>query len=168
MLPFSLPPRRATGNRLIHPVASFCLREHAPSQRARLTTWRHVATWMFAALVVTMLISAAAPRRAGSESQSTLAFAEPAFIDSELSEDDPPRELKHRESPAKKPRLKALLIHTTAAIDPTLPLSFHARPGDTALIPRIAPLPAAPETRSRREDPALRLHPGQAPPRHVV
>lgn len=128
--------------------------------------WRYVGAWMFAALVLTMLISvAAAPRRAGSESQGTMAFAEPAFIHSELSEDDPPRDLKHRESPAKKPRLKALLVHTTAATDPALPLSFQARPGGAAL---SAPLPAAPEPRSRREDPALRLHPGQAPPCHVT
>ena len=131
--------------------------------------WRYVGTWMVAALVLTMLISAAAaPRRAGSESQGSMAFAEPTHLHHELSDGDPPREPKHQESPAKKPRLKALLVQTTPATDPTQPLSFHMRPDDAALVSHLAPLRAAPELRSRREDPALRLHPGQAPPRHVA
>jgi len=131
--------------------------------------WRYAAAWVFAALVLAVLISAAAaPRRAGSESQATMAFSGPAFVHGELRDGDPPREPKHQESPAKKPRLKALLVQTSAATDPTPLLSFHIRLGDAALVSRLAPLPVAPRPRSRREDPVLRLHPGQAPPHYVA
>lgn len=120
---------------------------------------------MFVLAVVASLASS--PRRDSSERQSTATFAEPSFVHRELSEDDPPREPKHQESPAKKPRLKALLVQTTPAADPKQVLAFYLCSGDAAPTPHLSRLHAEPEAASRREDPVLRLHPGQAPPRHA-
>jgi hypothetical protein len=109
-----------------------------------------------------------APRRDSSEHQVGTTFAEPGFTQHGMSEDDPPREPKHQESPAKKPRLKALLVQTTPATDPKQRLAFHLISGDAAPTPRLAPLHAEHEPGSPRKDPVLHLHPGQAPPRHVA
>ena len=121
---------------------------------------------MFVLALVASL--AAAPRRDSTERQSTATFAEPAFAHHELSEDDPPREPKHQESPAKKPRLKALLVQTTPATDPEQPLAFYLCSGEAAPTQRPALLHTEAEPRSRREDPVLHLHPGQAPPRRAA
>lgn len=128
-----------------------------------------MARWallLFALGVVTSL--AAAPRRDSNEQQRAATFVEPAFAHHEMSEEDPPQEPKHQESPAKKPRLKALLVQTTPAADPEQPLAFHLCSGDAAPTPHLAPLPVEPEAGLRREDPVLRLHPGQAPPRRAA
>ncbi|WP_157074089.1 hypothetical protein [Pseudoxanthomonas mexicana] len=153
---------------MIHAPPSSSRYERAPSQRARLA-WRFLARWalaMFALAMVTTL--ATAFRREISEQQGATAFAESAFVQHESGEEDPPQKPKHQESPAKKPRVKALLVHTTPAADPKQPLAFYRCSDDVAPTPHLLPLRADAEPRSRRKDPVLRLHPGQAPPRLVA
>ncbi|CAN7202845.1 hypothetical protein LJR143_000506 [Pseudoxanthomonas sp. LjRoot143] len=153
---------------MIHLLSSSSHPERAPSQRGRFA-WRLTAKWVLAMFVLAVVASlASAPRRDSSERQSTATFAEPSFVHHELSEDDPPREPKHQESPAKKPRLKALLVQTPPATDPKQALAFYLCSGDAVPTPRPALLHTEPEPRSRREDPVLRLHPGQAPPHRVA
>lgn len=126
-----------------------------------------MAKWVLAMFALAMVTSlAAAPRRDSNEHQGATSFAEPAFAQHELSEDDPPREPKHQESPAKKPRLKALLVQTTPAADPGP--AFYLRSDDVTPTLHLVPLQAELQLGSRREDPVLRLHPGQAPPRLVA
>lgn len=112
-----------------------------------------------------MLMAATATRRdLGGRQPGSTTFSAPSFVQHELNEDDPPRESKHQESPAKKPRLKALLVQTAPAADPAQPLAFHLRTDDAAPSVFLAPLRADAEPGPRREDPVLHLHPGQAPP----
>lgn len=121
---------------------------------------------MLIAIALATLMAMTANRRDfGGKQQDSTTVSAPGIVQHELSEDDPPREPKHQESPAKKPRLKALLVQTTPVADPARSLAFHLRTGDAAPAVSLAPLRADTETGPRREDPVLRLHPGQAPPR---
>jgi len=116
-----------------------------------------------------MLLGMTASRRAGmDELLGTVSVSGASFVEHELSEDDPPPEPKHHESPAKKPRLKALLVQTAPATDPKQPLAFHLSSEESAPASHVAPMHVEPEPSARRKDPVLRLHPGQAPPRSVV
>lgn len=153
---------------MIYPPPSSRRSERALPPRARLA-WRSVAGWGLLILVLGMVMSVATlPRRGGSDHQAANTFVEPAVTQHDLSEDDPPLESKHQASPAKKPRLKTLLVQTTPAADPMQRLAFHLCSCDAAPMPHHVARHTAPEPRSRRRDPVLRLHPGQAPPRLVA
>jgi hypothetical protein len=125
--------------------------------------WNVVIAGGLVLLALVVLFSANAPRRAG-EQNSAAVVASPVFIEHESSEGDPPLELKFQESHAKKPRLKALLVHTVPTADSAHPLAFHLHSADNAPAPRSVAPPTDPTLVSRRDDPVLRLHPGQAPP----
>lgn len=93
--------------------------------------------------------------------------SERAMVFHDDHEGDPPHDERHRESPAKKSRLGTLLVHTSCTSAGTAPQGFHlqsaARAPDARRQARgLAFDLSAP---ARRTDPALRLHPGQAPPR---
>lgn len=155
---------RFLGNRLIHapPLSFRFARAPVPCARPR---WR-LAGWAASALVALALLlsSGLAPASRGA-GPGPLATG-PALVAHDLRDGDPPLDEQHRELPAKKRRLDALLVQTSP---PALagPPGFHLLAA--AGIPRIRP--AAPgiafdaSIPAHRADPALRLHPGQAPPR---
>jgi len=126
------------------------------------------AVYLLVLIGLTMLASAATTARRDSSGSTAAASAGSAFSQHELSEEDPPREPRHQESPAKKPRLKALLVHTAPTTDPAQPLAFHLCLVAANPTPHLVQLHAEPVSCARREDPVLRLHPGQAPPPHLA
>ena len=150
------------GNRLIHtPSISFRFAS-APHPRA-WPRWR-LAAWMTSALLaVALLLSAGVRPEAGAAGPTA---AGSVLVAHDLHDGDPPLDGQHRELPAKKRRLDNLLVPTSHASAVTGPQGFHlhavaSNPDICRPTPGIAfdlSIPA------HRADPALRLHPGQAPP----
>ncbi|WP_334178337.1 hypothetical protein [Pseudoxanthomonas sp.] len=121
-----------------------------------------MAVWTVFLCALVMVVSVAALRRGGDQ-QDAETFAGSGV--QQLTEDDPPQPPTHHLSPAKKPRVKALLVRTAPVADPARPLAFHLRNTGKAPPTLYVPLPDDSMSGMRREDSLLRLHPGQAPPR---
>ena len=97
---------------------------------------------------------------------STLS-ASTAVPSSDARDGDPRQDGQRDVSKAKKPRLGALRIRASRAMTAVATQGFHLQ--STTRIPDARHpsqgIAAMPSTTVRRTDPALRLHPGQAPPR---
>lgn len=111
-----------------------------------------------------LLLSAAPLPRPGQTTNEFTPVESAVVVD--LRGGDRPEDGKHRELPAKKPRPSTLVVQTArSATVGDVPAfrriatadALHARQQE----PRVA---RDPSTAARRNDPALRLHPGQAPP----
>jgi hypothetical protein len=164
MSPFSLPPWHAPGIRLTYLLSSYCRPERASLRRARLV-WLGIAGLILMSIVATLASTATV--RNDSEQQSTAEFTGPSFVQQDVSDGDPKPDPQHRESPAKKPRVKSLLVETASPSDPAMPMAFHLRLVNAAPMLHVAPGRIESPLGTRRSDPVLRLHPGQAPPRIV-
>lgn len=150
------------GTCLIHPSPSSSLPARASRLRAS-KAWRAAIIGGLALLMLAMLLSMAATRR--TDGQATpAAVAGPSAVEHDLSDGDPPPDPAFRESPAKKPRLKALLIQTEPTKDSASSVSLLLYAADATRAPRIFIPHIDSVWGLHRDDPALRLHPGQAPP----
>lgn len=155
---------RSLGNRLIHAPPTSFRPAGAPDPRAR-APWR-LAAWVALVLVGTALLLSSGLLPRSGETDHRPAAAEPALVVHDLSDGDPPLDEPHRELPAKKPRLNNLLVQTSCASAAAGRQGFHLQSAADAPDIRRAARGIAFDLSipAHRADPALRLHPGQAPP----
>lgn len=116
-------------------------------------------------MVLCVAIGSAAAHTTPVETATTRATT-PSWAMTDAQRGDPPLEVRHRGLHLKKPRLAALQVCTLRAFHARASLVFGHGDGDA--IPSgddFARRPSpADSVHAHRADPALRLHPGQAPP----
>lgn len=151
------------GNRLTHasptPARTACV----PPQREP----RRLAAWLvLAALILALTLSAGLRPRPGDAGFATATPAPAVAAAGDARQGDPRQGEQRGEFPVKKPRVGSLRVRTSHAAR-VVAQGFHLQgrasaPGARPPAPAIASSPSLP---AHRADPALRLHPGQAPPR---
>lgn len=82
-------------------------------------------------------------------------------------EGDPEQGEQRGECPVKKPRVGSLRVRSSRAVAGVAAQAFHLQRPTPApgARPRARAIASSPPGSVQRADPALRLHPGQAPPR---
>ena len=163
-----MPPllARFPGNRLIHALLPSFRQVRAPHRRAR-PPWP-LAAWLALAVVAAALLQPASLLSRPDQTAFGSAIAESAPVVHNLRDGDRPRDEAHRELPAKKPRLTTLVVQTTRSAATGGPSGFHLQVAPAAdpfhVLRATQGIALCASIAAHRTDPALRLHPGQAPP----
>ncbi|WP_142123632.1 hypothetical protein [Pseudoxanthomonas sp. 3HH-4] len=135
---------------------------------------RHASSWhagLVAAVLwgVLALLGLAAAGLLHPDASSVHAVSYTGHVSAHVQDGDPPYDVRHRAHHLKKPRLSALQVFTLVS-PVTTPTVFSSRDSDA---------PGSCDLHSQRRVshdalppgricPALRLHPGQAPPPHAA
>lgn len=118
-------------------------------------------------LGLALLFSTGTDARAGDAFPASIVSGSTAVPASVARDGDPRRNAQRDVSKAKKPRLGALRIRAARAMTAVATQGFHLQ-STTRMADARHPsqgIAALPPIAVHRTDPALRLHPGQAPPR---
>lgn len=150
------------GKHVIHAMPANVRQTCAP--RGKAVRWYRMP--LILALMVfcgALGFASAGPRTNG---LTAAAVETSASLMTDARDGDPPHQARHRELHLKKPRLSTLQVRTRSTSPTCAPLAFPAddlhvvAAGDACARPFVT-LNAV---HAHRTDPALRLHPGQAPP----
>lgn len=150
------------GNHVIDALPASLRQTCAPRARA-VRGYRMALVLALMAFCAALGFSSTGPRTSSLIATSVEASS---LVVSDARDGDPPHEARHRELHLKKPRLSALQVCSRSTPPMCRPLGFHAddihvAAADAAGARRFVPSDHA---YAPRTDPALDLHPGQAPP----
>ena len=147
---------------MIHAIPANVLQTCAP--RGKAVRWYRMP--LILALMIFCGTLGFASAGAKTNGLTATAVETSAAVITDARDGDPPHQARHRALHLKKPRLSALQV-CTRSTSPMCPLpafpadDLHVVAADDAGARPFAILDAA---HVHRTDPALRLHPGQAPP----